>query len=66
MTLRNRVADGDRVVVECDWRATAAADTPGAKAGEDLRLLITFWLTFADGKITEVRERSMLAPANET
>jgi ketosteroid isomerase-like protein len=66
MTLRNLVADGDRVVVECDWRATAAADTPGAKAGEDLRLLITFWLTFADGKITEVRERSMLAPANET
>jgi ketosteroid isomerase-like protein len=66
MTLRNLVTDDDQVVVETNWRATAAVDGPGRKAGDEVRLLITFWLTFADGKITEVRERSMLAPASET
>lgn len=51
MSLRNLIADGQRVALELDWTGTAAIARPGMEVGSIVRLRIAMFLTVEDGRI---------------
>ena len=54
---RNRVAEGDTVVVQHTWGGTAAADVPGwAEAGGTVSLDLCTVFTVRQGRLTEYHD----------
>jgi ketosteroid isomerase-like protein len=53
MSIRNLIAQGDRVAVELDWWGTAAATVGGFRAGMQVRMRIASFFTLVDGLIVQ-------------
>lgn len=65
MNILNLVAQGEQVVLELEWRGTAAATVGGLRAGAQARLRIASSFTLVDGLI--VRQTDYCVPIqNET
>ncbi|MCE5249779.1 nuclear transport factor 2 family protein [bacterium] len=65
MEIRNLVAQSDRVVLELDWRGTAAASVGNIRAGMPIRFRVASFLTFAGGMIIKQVDYCVLIPTNE-
>jgi ketosteroid isomerase-like protein len=53
MDIISVIANEDRAALEVDWTATAAQDTPWAKAGGKLHFRAVLLLRVEDGKVVE-------------
>lgn len=53
MHILNLVAQGSQVVLELDWRGTAAASIGPLKAGTILKIRVASFFCYADGKIVK-------------
>ncbi len=53
MDIISVIAGETRAALEVDWTATAAQDTPWAKAGETLNFRAVLLLTIEDGRVIE-------------
>jgi predicted ester cyclase len=61
MEILNLVAQGDQVVLELDWRGTAAVALGDHPVGTPVRLRVASFFSYANGKI--VRQIDYCAPA---
>jgi ketosteroid isomerase-like protein len=64
MEIRNLVAQGDQVVLELDWRGTAAATVGNIRAGLPIWFRVATFLTFAEGLIIKHVDYCVLIPTN--
>ena len=64
MEIRNLVAQGDQVVLELDWRGTAAFSVAGLQAGAPVRVRVATFLTFAQGLIVKQVDYCVGIPGN--
>lgn len=63
LEILNLVAQGDQVVLELDWRGTAAATVGDITAGALIRLRVATFLTFVDGMIVKQVDYCVPIPA---
>jgi ketosteroid isomerase-like protein len=64
MEILNLVAQGDQVVLELDWRGTAAATVGNIQAGLPIRFRVATFLTFVEGMIVKHVDYCVLMPTN--
>ena len=64
MEILNLVTQGSQVVLELDWRGTAAASIGNITAGLPVRFRVATFLTFAEGLIVKHIDYCVLIPTN--
>jgi ketosteroid isomerase-like protein len=63
MSIRNLVAQADQVVVELDWRGTAAIAVGGLSVGTQIHFRVASFFTLADGLIVRQTDYCIPMPA---
>jgi ketosteroid isomerase-like protein len=61
-TLKNAVADGDRVALELDWEATFKVPLGALAAGSPMRAHFAMFLQLRDGRIVAQRNYDCFEP----
>ena len=63
MSIRNLVAQGDQVVLEVDWRGTAAAATGSLKVGDRVHFRVASFFALVDGLILKQTDYCIPIPS---
>ena len=64
MKILNLIAQGDQVVLELDWRGSAAATIGNISAGQLIQFRVATFLTFVDGMIVKQVDYCVPMPGN--
>ncbi len=64
MEILNLVSHHDQVVLELDWRGTAAATVGNIQAGSPIRFRVATFLTFVEGMIVKQVDYCVPIPTN--